>query len=585
MIALARLLRAAAIAIAILGVVDPVFSWPRSERPTVALIDGGDATAASSIARGLAERFQVHRGAIANAAGTLVVGASLPSPAPAVSGVAIAAIPPVARRVWIDQIHMPSTARPGSRVPVAVTLKVHGAKGRKLHVDLSAGGVLFDRVTPVVATDDESIDVTLTSAALAPGLVAVAVRVADDAGGNELGAEAVVATEVQAAQWRVLVVDSRPSWMSTFVRRALEADRRFIVTSSVGTSRGLAAESGNAPVLTDVAALDTFSAIVVGAPDALTPEDVRALERFARSRGGAVVLLMDRLDSGAFARLTGASSWRDVHGTERRSLTAPSGNMLATELAVPVGLAPTSNVLSAATAADKSSIPVVWDAPLGAGQVIVSGALDAWRYRTRESSGFSRFWTQVVADGAASAPAPVSVWPSERVVSAGATIDVRVIVRSAQLSDASRPAPAVDVRASISPLNGGAEEFVRMWPTPERGVFAATVRVPDAPGPYRISALASSSNGAELGIGSADVLSGEPRAFTTRQDAPAWATAHGGVTLFDADAAAIGRVLDAQANAKASPSRVHPMRAWWWLPIFVAALGGEWWLRRQRGDR
>ena len=41
---------------------------------------------------------------------------------------------------------------------------------------------------------------------------------------------------------------------------------------------------------------------------------------------------------------------------------------------------------------------------MGAGQLIVSGALDAWRYRDRSDSAFDRFWQMTIAaaaDGAA----------------------------------------------------------------------------------------------------------------------------------------------------------------------------------------
>ncbi len=585
MIALARLLRVVAIAIAILGVVDPVFTWPRTDRPVVSIIDAGDAGATTAIASGLSRNFEVHRGAIASAVSTVLVGHAVPAPPPAVSGSVIAATPdPLMRHVAIDDVRVPSIALPGSAVPVGVTLRSHGAKGRKLRIDVSFAGVLLDRATTTVAADDEVSEVALSATALTAGLAALTVRVADDASDDALlKAEAVVAMDVVSAQWRVLVADARPSWMSTFVRRALEADRRFAVTSRVSTSRGIGAEVGSAPALIDAAALESYSAIVLGAPDALTADEAAALEGFARNRGGAVVLLMDRIDGGAFSRLVGASMWRDVHGIERRALTAPSGGMQATELAVPQGLIAGAEVLS--STADKSSLPVVWQAPLGAGRVVVSGALDAWRYRTRDGAGFSRFWTQALADVASAAPAAVALLPSARVVSPGTSIEVRAVVRSAQLSDPSRPAPVVEVRAMIGVSGGTASDTVRLWPTPERGVFAATMRVPDAANTYRIIVEASSGDGRAIGTASADVLGGETRALNARQDLAAWVASQGGVVLPSADAMTVERAVRDRLSASSLPRRVHPMRSLWWLPVFIAALGGEWWLRRRRGDR
>lgn len=585
---LARLLRVIAIAIAVLGVVDPVMTWPSANRPVVAVIDAGDAAATAQIERELSRDFAVHRGAVANAAGSVLVGASLPSPAPSLSGAIIAAVPPPAlRHVAIDRVVLPSRSVLGSRVPVGVTLHARGAKGRTLRVDASVDGVLLDRATSIVATDDESLEVALSAAALAQGATAVTLRVRDDANDDPaLTAEAIAATEVVPARWNVLVIDPRPSWMSTFVRRTVEADKRFTVTSRVTTSRGIAAEVGNAPSLTDAAALDAFDTVIVGAPDALSVEDVRLLERFARGRGGAVVLLMDRVDTGAFARLTGAASWRDLHGVERRPLSAPAGVMFATELAAPEGLAPGVDALSTGTGPDKKPMPIVWSVPAGAGRVIVSGALDAWRYRTRESGGFSKFWTQAIADASSAAPAAVTVTPSVRVASPDAALEVRVAVRAVQLSDPLRPAPSVDVQATVAAVGStGRAEPIRLWPTPERGVFATTVHLPRTAGMSHINVEATTADGAVMGGASADVLTGEARALNTREDLAAWTTANGGTVVASADAGAVARALHDRATPASAPPQVHPMRAWWWLPIFVGALGGEWWLRRRRGDR
>lgn len=580
-----HLLRAIAIAIAIAGVVDPAFTWARSDRPLVAVIDAGDTALTAQVAQQLSRDYDVHRGAIAGAAATTLVGRHVPAEAAAATGALLAVEPPQRTpRVEIERAEAPRTASASSRIPVEVTLHAVGARGKSLRVDVLAGSILLDRViTAPIASDDERVSLSLSAAALTAGLARMAIKVRDNASEDaSLAAESVVATEVRAEQWRVWFADARPSWTSTFVRRAVEADRRFVVSTRVQTSKGIAVESGGAPKAIDAASLMPFDAVVIGAPDALTPNEVGALEQFARRRGGSVVLLMDSLEGGAFARLTGVSSWRDAHSVERRVLPSAAGNLVATELAEAVGTAAGFESLASV----KDSKPAVWQVPLGAGRVIVNGALDAWRYRTREQGGFGRFWISTLAGAAASAPPAISVDVINNVIRPGADVEVSVVVRDVQLSDASRPAPAVSVRARAAAVDASGDgEPVRLWPTPERGVFAGTVAAPHTPGPYRIVVDAQSETGAALGTGSIDVLAGEPLALTSQRDLAAWTTAHGGVVVSASTATAVTDSLATRIAREAQPTRVHPMRSVWWLPLMTLVLGAEWWLRRRTGER
>src|SRR6185503_11402090 len=111
-------------------------------------------------------------------------------------------------------------------------------------------------------------------------------------------------------RFSVLFFDPRPSWMSTFVRRTIERDPRFVLTSRVVTSRNVSTDAGRPPArLDDIIALASFDAIVIGAPDALTAADVTGLEAYLRRRGGGVVFLFDQRAPGAYERLTNAGGW------------------------------------------------------------------------------------------------------------------------------------------------------------------------------------------------------------------------------------------------------------------------------------
>jgi hypothetical protein len=100
---------------------------------------------------------------------------------------------------------------------------------------------------------------------------------------------------VAVSRSAVLVFDARPSWSSTFVRRALEDDARFTV--GYRTRLAPAISAGTAHGRLDAAALDAAAVTVVGGVDALTAGDVALLDQYVKVRGGTLVLLPERLPS------------------------------------------------------------------------------------------------------------------------------------------------------------------------------------------------------------------------------------------------------------------------------------------------
>jgi hypothetical protein len=571
MIWLGRVLRVAAIGIAVAAAFDPAIALMRSDRPLVALIDaGGNASSLSSVSTRLAGAFDVHAGPIANAVATVIAGDALPDPPPATSGALFAVLPSAAGpRIDVARIEAPAVAPSGSKIPVRVSVHAAALRGRSITIDLFAGSLAVDSAKREIAADDDRADVELALPPSAAGLMTA--RILVRASGGQLPAiERHLAIDIRDQRWRVLVTDPRPSWSSTFVRRALEDDRRFDVASRVGTSKSVSAGSGTAPALNDVAALEGFDAIVIGAPDALTPADVRSLDRFARERGGSIVLLLDRPDPGPAAALLAAAPLIDVHGVERQKMLSPSGSVVATELALPragSGLTP----LAHAPVAGKDT-PVIWRSPLGAGRVVVNGALDAWRYRTRENGGFAKFWTDTIAAAAAASPAALVLSTASLRVAPGALFDVVATVRDVQLSDPSKPSPAAE-------LSGPAD----FWPDSERGVFRATVKAPDTPGNYELRVQGSRGPGFQ----SSEVLRYVVAAPDHRSEPlqlSAWTSAHGGTVIAD-DSGELAPRIQAAIGARKERVESHPMRSAWWLPAFVILLGGEWWIRRRRGDR
>jgi hypothetical protein len=202
-----------------------------------------------------------------------------------------AVIPPASGpAVRITSLRAPRQASLETRVAVSTSLQVTGAHGLTVETSLLSGEVVVQRVMREIKTDAESVDVLLSLVPATEGLTVARVTARlTGSGAPPAVASAATAIRIQRDSWPILFYDVRPSWMSTFVRRALEDDTRFVVSSRTITSKTVATATTGSPVrLGDAASLARFKTIVVGAPDALSADDVAGLERYARERAGAV---------------------------------------------------------------------------------------------------------------------------------------------------------------------------------------------------------------------------------------------------------------------------------------------------------
>ena len=182
MLIVERVLRAVAIGIAILGVVDPVLTLPWRERPIVGVsIVQPDAREMSALPQGalsardadalktqviaaLDDEFDVRDGLTSDAAAIVLIGdgrspapstvptASTPAPANADSGVAgpvvAAVVPsPAASAARIVRIDAPRRAHISETVPVAVQVEARGLGGRTSAIVAHADGLEVARAT------------------------------------------------------------------------------------------------------------------------------------------------------------------------------------------------------------------------------------------------------------------------------------------------------------------------------------------------------------------------------------------------------------------------------------------------------
>ena len=572
-----RVLRAVAVLIALLAVADPSITSRRSAKPSVfvaALDSTRDARVADNVARAIGKRFAVVRTATAGASAAVLVGDAVPDdgqefPAPSFLVISDTLAP----RVTIERLEAPAGASADATIPVVAHVAIHGVTDRSLDVTVRVGNTVADRVTRHIGRDESALAIPL--AFVAPARGANAIRVSIALQGPDTAAVADAVVDVEGRRRAVLFYDARPSWTSTFVRRSIERDSRFLVASRVVTSRNVSATAGRPPAtLIDRRSLSPFDVIVVGAPDALSTADVASLEDFLRGRGGSVVLLVDEAKSGPFDRITMVSNWSTSRGSAANLRLAQddSATLRAGEIAWPAALP------AGATTVAGGERPVVWESAVGAGRLIVSGALDAWRYRDPSVSGFDRFWRMLIADVAAAAPPPVSVTATPSIAKPGDAVDIVALVRDAALAG---PSDSRAVRASVAAMLEP-NTSVRLWPQAQIGQFSGVIRAPRKLGTYNITVASDAGSATAPLIVSGDVH----RANVMSPDlSSAWATSRGGGMVQAADIDRLPEMLSAAIRPATQLVTWHPLRSAWWIVPFVLALSGEWWLRRRRGLR
>jgi hypothetical protein len=476
---------------------------------------------------------------------------------------------------------------------------------------LFAGDVPIDRAERTITQDRERFFVPLQFVPHSAGAPAlrVAVEVADHAPLTRSTAD--VAIDVRDERWNVLFLDRRPSWMSTFVRRAIEGDPRFLVTSRVVTSRNVSTDAGAPPAaLDDRGALSDFDVIIVGAPESLSERDVSGLDNFLRIRGGGAVLLFDQRETGVYSRWLGLGAWSSISGRDIVSLRTVAADSLflnASEFIWPAALPPGArpvaltysafpDTLSAAArgtpAGSERDAPgapepdslhaqaVIWRTAVGAGRVVVSGALDAWRFRDSSGTGFEGFWRRIVAEAAEAAVQPIQLALSQSVLRPNEPTEVRVTLRNAALHESATSAAVVRSAVSARIEMPDSALPIRLWPSGTAGALSGTLRAPAAPGRYRVTVMSDGINAHTTLI-----VSGDAAAPAAAEDdvMRGWATSRGGDVFASRQLANLLAAVRATVRPERRVEVWHPMRSLWWILPFALLLGAEWWMRRRRG--
>jgi hypothetical protein len=219
--------------------------------------------------------------------------------------------------------------------------------------------------------------------------------------------------------------------------------------------------------------------------------------------------------------------------------------------------------------------PAVVSQSRGRGRVIVSGALDAWRYRDVED-GFARYWRSLVAAAVAAAGPELRVNMARRLLRPGeeAPFTVEWQTMSAVPSEVT----------ALAQLYCGDRppRFVRLWPGARPGMFDGTVS-PDVSGRCRLAVELLEPTRIEQ---TADlVVAEDARVRPASGDFDGTVRAMGGIVADENEWRSLIERLPEQLPVSHEPGRTNPMRSPWWFVPFALCLCGEWWLRRRGGLR
>ena len=543
-----KFLRAVAVAIAIAAAADPAVTVSGRVRPAIGLI-GRHGAVIDELRRTLGHEFAIVDGADPAAAAFVAVGDRYPDePIPEAALVSTVTVP-AGTGVRIASLSTPRAIPAGTMIHVDAEIVATGLRGGTTRLTASVDGVDVARASHEWK-DGGPWHAVLDVVPL--GVPPFVVTVSAD------GASATALVDV-AERLPVLVYDARPSWTTTFVRRALENDPRFAVSGMDLASRSVAVRTNDAPRTLQSADLDRYRVVIVGGLDRLSATDLAALNRFMIERGGAVALLPDTAEVG-----------RVFHDAPAKEALLERATPLTTQ--TPLPRIDASELLRVPLPQDARLLAgdVIWTAPRGEGQLLFSGAMDAWRFR---GPSFDRFWQSAISGLALAVRPPLSVDVTPGAIPFGESARVHVRLRGAD------PSQPMTVTATLS--SGG---VVRAWPDPAIGSFSALV-TPSRRGVDRIDVVAV--NGSRTERASARIVAGDHRRPVSDPIVPLalLSASHGGIDVGPNDAAKIDRWLRTAVETKTRPMRAHPMRSPWWMVPFAGCLCAEWWMRRRRGLR
>ena len=555
-------LRLVAVVIALAAIVDPVFAV-RGHAPLsvdLALPFAGEPTFAEASALGDAALTALGDSAKAGSGESphivIALGDSKVARTPDVP----VFVMPLSSAPRVHAVSAPAvSAWSGQQPVVSAAFRARGMSGRTTSFKLAVSdGATLGSVQHQWKADDETFAPSFTFAPAAPGMTVLRVTASGD-GAPDSAADIVVTTSARRA--RVLVFEPRPSWSVGFVRQAIELDPLFDVRAIARTSRGIVTRTAGAPESLSSLDPDSVDVVVVGGLDALTRDEIDVLTAFATRRGGSVVLMPDARVPENVRQAFDLPELQEV--LLERPIELQQGNLTLKA----------SEVLRTKPSQRSSDALAVLSRQNG--QVILSLALDAWRYRADAAASFGNFWRAVAAEAAMVSVPPLAVRLEPSIARPGDEVTLTASLRSVPPSGRLPLA-----RASLIGTDGALQPL-RLWPGTTATEYVARFCAP-APGRYHVQVDLD-------GLPRYDALlavdADAARPATDRSaELGLLARVTGGEVLAAGDTAGLTRAVRALPSATESHN-VRPTRSPWWMLTFAGCLCAEWAIRRRRGQR
>jgi hypothetical protein len=238
---------------------------------------------------------------------------------------------------------------------------------------------------------------------------------------------------------------------------------------------------------------------------------------------------------------------------------------------------PPITVTVVARSGKSGSIVVI---PSGNGRVVVTGAMDAWRYRELDAGGFDRFWRSLIAEGA-SQGAALQLTFDRDVAALGSR--ARFTLRDHRMvpSAASEASAIADAEQAACLSEVERASAIRLWPAGAIGEFTGELSLPSI-GSCEVEASVGDHLVTRSIAVAARPAPGVERTLTQLERR---VKASGGVVVRADDEATLARSIAASSSSSPVVANVRPMRSAWWIIPFAGCLSVEWWLRRRAGLR
>jgi uncharacterized membrane protein len=533
------------------------------------------------------------------------------------------------RDVEVARVEVPRTVLRDASMVVQVVVVQRGYGGARLPIVIEDSGRIVGTATAVLPRDGEAVSVRVRVPAAETGarLLTVKVPLQDGEMIGENNARSTLVV-VRDRREKILYVEGEPRFELKFLRRAVESDGNVQLVTLLRSSKDKFLRLGVDDSLELAAgfprtreALFAYRAVVLGSVEAsfFTADQLRMLADFVSERGGGLLMLggRDALGEGGYGgtavsdalplELQGVVGDPPTLVTQRATPTPggqghPALQLAATDSAsgarwgaLPalttvnrLGRAkPGATVLLSGTLEDGvTSRPLLAYQRYGRGKAIVFGAQDSWLWQMDatiavDDQTHETFWRQMLRWLVSDVPDRV-----EPVLAEESGPGEGIAVRAEVSDSAFLKANGATVRGQVVAPGGVSQEVTLEWAVERDGEYRTTY-VPGGMGVHEVRVQAvvgrdtvtSEPAYVRVAPSMSEYFGAEMRPALLRQIAEET----GGRFYPSSQALDVARDMDFSASG----ATVVEQKDLWDMPalllLLLAALAGEWALRRREG--